>query len=145
MRAALLLATLLLSGLAQSVELDLNRYKGKVVYVDFWASWCAPCRASFPWMEQLHQDLKDDGLVVLAINTGDNPDDAARFLQITNPSFNIITDPEGTIAAELGVKGMPFSVLFDRNGERVSSHTGFRIKQAPELRKAIEAQLKDSK
>lgn len=130
-----------ISGIAQAAELDLSQHKGKVVYVDLWASWCPPCRASFPWMEQLHQDLKDEGLVILAVNTGDEPADAERFLAMTNPSFEIITDPDGDIAANLNAMGMPFSVLYDREGNLVSSHVGFSNKDAPELRRVIESLL----
>ena len=144
MRKLILLAALLCSSLAQAVELDLSPYKGKVVYVDLWASWCPPCRASFPWMEELHQDLSEQGLVILAVNTGDNPEDAARFLEMTKPSFEIITDPNGDIAAKLKAIGMPFSVIYNRNGERVSSHKGFTKKHAPALRQAIEAELAEA-
>ncbi len=137
----MLVALLLSSSLAQAIELDLSPYKGKVVYVDLWASWCKPCRASFPWMEAMHQDLADQGLVILAVNTGDEPADAARFLAKTQPSFEIITDPDGDIAGALGAVGMPYSVVFDRRGQRLSSHTGFTLKGAPALRSAIEQEL----
>lgn len=128
----------------RAVELDLSPYKGKVVYVDLWASWCVPCRASFPWMETMHQDLAEQGLVILAVNTGDEPADAERFLKKMNPSFQIITDPEGDIAAELGAIGMPFSVLFDRDGQKVSAHKGFRKSQAGDVRAEIEAELEEA-
>lgn len=144
MRKLIFLAALLCSSLAQAVELDLSPYKGKVVYVDLWASWCPPCRASFPWMEELHQDLSEQGLVILAVNTGDDPEDAARFLEMTQPSFEIITDPNGDIATKLEAIGMPFSVIYNRKGERVSSHKGFNKKHAPALRQAIEAQLAET-
>lgn len=138
MRKLLCFMLLFCGSAAHSVELDLSPYKGKVVYVDLWASWCPPCRASFPWMEEIHQDLGDQGLVVLAVNTGDEASDAARFLAKTQPSFTIITDPDGDIAEKLGAVGMPYSVIFDRNGERVSSHVGFKLKNAPVLRQSIE-------
>ncbi len=141
MRRILGLILLLVSSAAHSADLDLSPYKGKVVYVDLWAAWCPPCRASFPWMEALHTDLRDQGLVVLAVNTADDPADAARFLAKAQPSFTIITDPEGDIAESLGATGMPYSVIFDRNGERVSSHVGFQLKNAPALRRSIKALL----
>lgn len=144
MRKLIFLAALLCSSLAQAVELDLSPYKGKVVYVDLWASWCPPCRASFPWMEKLHQDLKDKGLVVLAVNTGDDPEDAARFLEMHKPTFEIITDAEGEIFTQLGAISMPFSVIYNRKGERVSAHSGFTKKDAPAQRQAIEAQLAET-
>jgi len=95
MHRLFLLAALLCSTAAQAVDLDLSPYKGKVVYVDLWASWCPPCRASFPWMEELHQDLNEQGLVILAVNTGDDPADAARFLEETN-LFRSIRPQRGT-------------------------------------------------
>jgi len=88
-------------------------------------------------MEKMHQELQDKGLVILAVNTGDEPADAARFLEMTNPSFKIITDPDGDIAQNLNATGMPFSVLYNRAGERVQSHKGFNKEDAVELRETI--------
>ncbi len=130
-----------ISSLAQAVELDLNQYKGKVVYLDFWASWCVPCRHSFPWMNKMQQELSDKGLVIIAVNLDEEQKEAAAFLRAVPADFKVIYDPEGQLANEYKVKGMPSSYIFDRSGKLVKSHIGFKNKDAASARKYIESLL----
>ena len=135
-RAALLLA-LLLPAVApalaadspvteSSQQLDLSAYRGKVVYLDFWASWCAPCRRSFPWMNEMKAKYQDDGLVIIGVNVDSEPGLADEFLAETPASFRIIRDPDGRLARRFELLGMPNSFLINRDGEVVAKHVGFR-------------------
>lgn len=112
--------------------LDLERYRGRVVYVDFWASWCVPCRASFPWMNALEAELGGAGLVVLGVNTGDTAEEAARFLERVPADFDIVYDTDGAIASAHGLEGMPMAYVYDRDGTLVASHIGFNRRRGEE-------------
>jgi len=114
----------------------LENYKGKVVYVDFWASWCTPCRESFPFLQAL--TLKHgDSLVVTAINVDKSRTDADSFLEQFDVDFNIVYDPEAKLAQSFDVQGMPTSFLYSREGELLGSHVGFKKKDIASLEQAI--------
>lgn len=122
---------------------DLQNYKGKVVYVDFWASWCAPCRASFPFMHDIAEKYRDS-LVVVAINVDKERKDAEEFMNDFDINFDIVYDPAGSLATSFDVKGMPTSYLYDRQGNLMGSHIGFKNKDINRLEAAI-VQVIDSK
>lgn len=111
---------------AKDTNVRLSDYRGKVVYLDFWASWCDPCRRSFPWMNQLQSLYGQDGFAVVAINLDEVPQDAKEFLQQTPVSFDIAYDPTGKTAEAYGLRAMPSSYLIDRNGELIHSSLGYR-------------------
>ena len=113
-------------------ELNLSLYEGKVVVVDFWASWCVPCRRSFPWMNEMLRKYGDDGLVIVGINVDADASEASQFLAETPAEFRIIYDPEGELARQYDVMAMPSSYLFDRSGRQVARHLGFKVKQQDE-------------
>ena len=119
----------------------LSSLRGKVVYVDFWASWCGPCRQSFPWMNQLHSTYRDQGLVVVAINLDQERPLAERFISATQPAFTIAFDPEGTSAERYQVQGMPSSYLIDRAGQIHTRHVGFREKETARVEQEIRVLL----
>jgi len=121
--------------------LGLAALKGKVVYVDFWASWCEPCRESFPWMNDIQREFAKDGLVVIAVNVDHERDDAEQFLRKYAPQFKISYDPEGVVAERFHVKGMPTSFLLDRAGNVKASHAGFRPKDRAPLEEQIRSLL----
>lgn len=116
--------------------------RGRVVLLDFWASWCAPCRKSFPWMNALQKKYGDRGLMVIAVNLDVERELAARFLQTIPAQFRIEYDPEGDLAARLNVAAMPTSFLLDRSGKIVKQHAGFREAQLAAREQEIEALLK---
>lgn len=107
------------------LEQRLKEEKGKVIYLDFWSSWCKPCRKSFPWMNNLQQKYQGEGLTVLSVNLDHNRNLANQFLAQIPADFPIIFDPKGLIARKFKLKGMPSSFLIDRSGTLVSAHVGF--------------------
>jgi thiol-disulfide isomerase/thioredoxin len=121
-----LLGVLVLGTLAQAADLDLNAYRGKVVYLDFWASWCGPCKQSFPWMETLKDTYGRQGLAVIAVNLDMDRADADKFLDRFRPTFEVRFDPKGELAALYKVRAMPSSVLIDRHGVARFTHEGYR-------------------
>ena len=106
---------------------DLPALKGQVVYLDFWASWCAPCLASFPFMNHLQQTLGPHGLTVIAVNVDRNRADAEQFLHQHPAQFRVIFDPQGVLPERFSVHGMPSSFVIDRNGVVQIRHEGFRL------------------
>jgi thiol-disulfide isomerase/thioredoxin len=121
-----------------NTPLDLGTFKGEVVYVDFWASWCAPCRQSFPWMQAMKDAYGSQGLTVVAVNLDANRADADRFLKQFHPSFEIRFDPQGSLAEKFNVEGMPTSVVVDRHGVVRYTHIGFKSDD----RETLENQLR---
>lgn len=119
----------------------LAELKGKVVYVDFWASWCGPCRRSFPWMNEVQRQYGKQGLEIVAINLDQEPELAARFIETTQPKFTIAFDAEGKVAERYGVQGMPSSYVIDREGRLHTRHVGFRDKDRSELERTLRALL----
>ena len=117
---------------------DLQQYKGQVVYVDFWASWCVPCAHSFPFLNELHQEFKDKGLQIIGINMDENVEDAKDFLAKTPAKFTIVSDASTQCAKDFDVKAMPSSYLIDRKGIVHHIHQGFRSEDIKELRALVE-------
>ena len=122
---------------AEADTLDLAAYHGKVVYLDFWASWCKPCRASFPWMADIQKRLGDQGLAVVTVNLDKKREAAAKFLQEFSPDIHVLYDPEGKLASLHGLKAMPTSCLYGRDGTLRATHTGFSKEQAAGIEKEI--------
>lgn len=119
----------------------LGKHQGKVVYLDFWASWCIPCRKSFPWMAKMQQQYGEQGLVVLSVNLDTEEKLAQQFL-VDNPiPFAIIFDPQGTIAQKYQLMGMPSSYVYGRDGELKQTHVGFFNRLKPKYQSQIEALL----
>ena len=122
-------AMLLLGSVAQAAGLDLSAYRGKVVYVDFWASWCGPCKQSFPWLDDLVREYSSQNFVVIGVNVDKDRDRAERFLNETPAEFSIVYDPKGELATAYKVAGMPSGILIDRAGHVRFQHAGFSEKQ----------------
>lgn len=120
---------LLLGPIVQAADLDLSAYRGKVVYVDFWASWCGPCKQSFPWLDGLVREYTSQNFVVIGVNVDKDRDRAERFLSETPADFSIVYDPKGELATAYKVAGMPSGILIDRAGHMRFQHAGFSEKQ----------------
>ena len=124
---------------AQNVRLaDL---KGRVIYVDFWASWCAPCKQSFPWMNDMQAKYGAKGLTIIGVNVDKKRDDAAKFLEGTPAKFTVAYDSTGKVAEAYQPKGMPTSFLIGPDGVVRAVHVGFRDSDREELEKQIAGAL----
>lgn len=125
-------------------SLSLSDYRGKVVMLNFWASWCPPCRHEIPSMESVYQDLLKQGFVVLGINEFEDPDQVFSYMGRLSvfPSFPILFDREGKVSSLYGVKGMPTTFLIDKQGRVVYRAVGGRDFNHPAVRKLIHELLK---
>ena len=122
-------------------SVTLSGLKGRVVYLDFWATWCPPCRKSFPWMDQVQEEYRDAGLTVVAISIDSRRSLAERFTEQMSPSFTVAHDPHGSVANSYRVSAMPTSFLIDRDGNIVTRHIGFRPGNSEKLTEEIEELL----
>lgn len=128
---------------APATELALDTLKGKVVLLDFWASWCGPCRQSFPWLNQMQQKYGAEGLVILAINEDEERADAELFLKKYPAQFSLVFDENGKLASQYQLQGMPTSILLDRKGQIRFSHAGFFQKKAAGYEQEIQQLLQE--
>lgn len=111
---------------------DLKSHRGEVVLLDFWASWCVPCRRSFPWMDSMVRKYRKDGLRVIAVNVDEQRAAAEDFLAGTDYDIEIAYDPGAILAEAWDLEAMPSSILFDRDGNAVFRHEGFSPSKAEE-------------
>lgn len=119
----------------------LSELKGKVVYLDFWASWCGPCKQSFPWMNEMQRKYGARGLQVVAINLDAKRADADQFLAQNPSSVALAFDSKGESAKRIGVKGMPTSLLIGPDGKVLMVHLGFRAEDRADLEARLVAAL----
>ena len=127
---------------ATSASLDLARHHGRVVIVDFWASWCKPCRQSIPWLNSMRERYASSGLDIIGVNVDAEHRDAEHFLQDVPIQFEIVFDPNGDLARQFNVRGMPSSFVFDRAGKLVETHLGFRDAKKDENEASLKNLLK---
>ena len=119
--------------------------EGKVVWVDFWASWCVPCRRSFPWLNSMHRKYGPNGLQIIAVNLDKDRALADKFLAEVPAEFALRFDPAGDLAKHFGVQAMPSSYLIDADGNVLVTHAGFRTGEAAEYERAIQEALSKSR
>jgi len=129
------------SSIATEPAFDVTEYRGKVVVVDFWASWCVPCRRSFPWWNEMHRKYGVDGLVIVGVNMDAHADKAQDFLNEFPAEFRIVYDPKGDLGKQYGVEAMPTTFVIDRNGEIVANHLGFKVKKQDEYEQVLKETL----
>ncbi|KXO13000.1 Thioredoxin family protein [Moritella sp. JT01] len=118
--------TFVLPGI-DNTQVNLEDYRGKVVLVDFWASWCTPCIRSFPWMDEMVEKYGEKGFVVIAINMDQESILATKFLQRYPNKLTIAFDPQGVVAEQYEIMGLPNSFILNKKGEIVYKHIGFRL------------------
>ena len=124
-------------------SLVMKDLEGSVVYLDFWASWCGPCRLSLPALDAIYQELEDQGLVVAAITVDAVEEDALDFLERYPVSYPIAFDNSGDVPTAFAVNGMPSGYLIDRSGNVRAVHVGFKRGDEVALRDEIIAMLEE--
>jgi thiol-disulfide isomerase/thioredoxin len=132
------------SAVAESAtQFELKKYEGQVVVLDFWASWCAPCRRSFPWLNAMHAKYSSQGLVIIGVNVDNDPAAAATFLEEFPAEFQIYYDTDAVLARQYDIQGMPSSVVIGRDGEIADTHIGFKVKRQNEYEAILVAALNE--
>jgi thiol-disulfide isomerase/thioredoxin len=133
-----------LAGLA-TAGVDVPATSGQVVLLDFWASWCAPCKAAVPVLAGLHRDFQGQGLLILAVSVDEKPAAYTGFVNRLAPPFVTLHDWQQNLVRAVKVPAMPTSYLFGRDGRLRHIHKGFHGRAtADELRRQIEALLKEN-
>jgi thiol-disulfide isomerase/thioredoxin len=117
--------------------LSLKTYTGKVILLDFWATWCPPCKQSMPFLNRMRNELKDKGFEIVAINVDENTEDAQRFLQENPVDYSIAMDPEGKCPGVFDVKAMPSSYFIDKTGKIRAIHLGYRKSDQSSIREQV--------
>ncbi len=128
-----------------AAEFELADFQGQVVLVDFWASWCVPCRHSLPWLNAMQQKFGDQGLQVVMVNLDRDSAAATKMGAGIDADIRQFLDPAGDLATRYDLEGMPSSFLYDRSGELISSHVGFLKAEGSEREQSIEAALEREK
>lgn len=114
-------------------------YRGRVVLLNFWASWCPPCREEFPSLERLQQALGGRDFTVLAIAVADGESAVGRFLEGRRPAFDVLLDDDGKTAADYHAPGVPVTYLLDRQGRLLAGKTGPQQWDSPAMQRLIRA------
>ena len=126
---------------ASGDTVSLTALRGRVVYVDFWASWCTPCRRSFPWMNRLQARYGNEGLTVVGVNVDKRRADAGRFLADTPAAFTVVYDGAGATPTAFDVKAMPSAYLIDRHGVVAHVEEGFHDDRRADVEARVRALL----
>lgn len=97
-------------------KISLNDFRGKSVYLNFWATWCPPCRKEMPAMEKIYQEYKDKGLVVLTIDIGEDKETVKKFIKDNNFNFEVLLDSDQSVADKYSITSIPVSYFIDKDG-----------------------------
>lgn len=133
-----------LSSINSAQKYDFQQFKGKVLYVDFWASWCPPCAKSFTFLNELHRELKEQGLEIVVVNLDEQLEDAKAFLAKHPNNLTAAVDMTKQCAQNFNVEGMPSTYIIDRKGIVRKIHLGFRSEDAEELRNLVKQLLAET-
>ena len=108
------------------VKTSLRTFRGSVVFLNFWATWCPPCRAEMPAMQKLYDRFKPDGLIVLAVDLQEGKDKVGKFMKKYNLNFPVVLDVSGRVAQEYGIRSIPTTYIVDREGYVLAGAFGGR-------------------
>lgn len=122
--------------------ITLSDYRGKVVFIDFWASWCPPCLLSLPAYEAMRAQIGGDDFEIIAINVDENPEDGLLFLEDNPVSYSVLADPTGEIGIPYRVRSLPAAYLIDREGRIVNSYRNFKAGDEVSLKLEIESLIR---
>lgn len=128
---------------ATDPAISLEHYRGKVVLIDFWASWCPPCRRSLPAFESLRERLGAQHFEVLAINVDEEPEEGRAFLSQLQISYPVLKDSQGELARLFAVEAMPVSYVVDKKGLIRYIHKGFNKGYMPKVEAVIKQLLEE--
>ncbi len=128
----------------QQKQIKLSDYRGQIIYLDFWASWCQPCRKSFTWMNKMQSLYGEEGFKVIAVNLDESRNKANRFLQQIPANFDVAFDPRGNTAESYNVKAMPSSYIIDKKGNVIHANLGFRGRDEEKLEAKIRNLIRQS-
>jgi len=120
---------------------SLANYKGKVIILNFWATWCPPCRAEMPSMELLYQRYKDAGLEILAVNVRERASSVFQFIRSNNYTFPVLLDNDGNVSSAYGIEAFPTSFIIDRRGKIIGRLIGSIQWDTPQVIAAFDALL----
>lgn len=123
-------------------QVSLSDHKGKVIYLDFWASWCGPCVSAIPQINGLAKEFPEDRFQVIAVNVDSKPDKALRFLKKTPVEYPSGSDPKGRLPSAFGLESMPSSYLIDQDGVVRYVHKGFRKGDMEQIRSEVSKLVK---
>jgi thiol-disulfide isomerase/thioredoxin len=113
---------------------SLSDYQGKVVFLNFWATWCGPCRIEMPSMQELYDEFNIDGLEIVAVNGGERQKTVVKFLEKNNLSFPVLLDEANMVSSIYGARSIPTTFIIDRNGDILSMTVGAREWYTEEIR-----------
>ncbi|MEP5764077.1 MAG: TlpA disulfide reductase family protein [Halieaceae bacterium] len=128
---------------ADGNNVRLSEYRGQVVLINFWASWCGPCRQEFPHLDTLHQKYESLGFTVFGVNVEQDRSMADKVLRDIPVSFPILFDDENLVSQEYDVDAMPATVLVDRNGEIRFMHRGYKPGYEAQYEKQVRALVRE--
>lgn len=122
-------------------KLDFNAYQGKVILIDFWATWCPPCKKSMPFLNDLRNRRLQDGFEIIGINVDEDSEEAKQFLGNHPLDYQIAFDPSGDCPGKFEVKAMPSAYLVDKSGKVRNIHLGFRDEDRAMIQERISSLL----
>lgn len=125
-------------------NLRLSDYRGQVVLLNFWASWCGPCRQEMPLLNVLYKRYKNLGFTILGVNVDTNSTKANRYLRDIKVSFPILYDTKNSVVQKYNVNAMPTTVIIDKNGKMRFKHQGYKPGYENEYRKEVVQLLKEN-
>ncbi len=127
----------------QGKNLRLEDFRGQVVMLNFWASWCGPCRQEMPLMDEIYKKYSDLGFTILAVNVDEDTADADRFLKAVPVSFPVLYDSDSKISELYNVDAMPTTVMIDRDGNKRFLHRGYQSGYEEDYKKQVKQLIRE--